>query len=301
MRTNKFRRIFSLFIISICLLSINGCAQKAKTIQVGAAQFETESLAAINKIDEVHVRELQATPLIQEQEISTFINFVKKSTNSISLDKLDTMLHPTDLNLEESEKKWQAFLQKHRTEYTLLTATFANLDKGSFFAKDSVEKTSPYINKLTANMAAFAKSIKENPPQFLRRWTELTEELEWVRDDTTLSDDVKELRYKDLRNKLILLETEEAQLEREVIEQCLKAAKLGISLKELVEKYNQLSLDDLSEALGIAFKVVGQLTGADLSSLQTNVDDIVNQIKGDAALTTLFDTGLHEINSARGK
>ena len=301
MYTYQFRRIFPLCIIFIYLLSINGCAQKAKTVQSGAAQFETESLAAINKIDEVHVRELQATPLTQEQETDTFIKFVKESKDSISLDRLDTMLHPTDLNFEKSEKKWQAFLQKRRSEYTLLTATFANLDKGSFFARNSVEKTAPYINKLTANMAAFAKSIKENPPQFLRRWAEFTEELEWVRDNTELSDDVKELRYKDLRNKLILLETEETQLERDAIEQCLKSAKLGISLKELVEKYNQLSLDDISEALGIAFKVAGQLTGADLSSLQTNVDDVVNKIKEDTALTPLFDAGLNEINSARGK
>ena len=128
---------------------------------------------------------------------------------------------------------------------------------------------------------------------------EITEELEWVRDNTNLSDDVKELRYKELRNKLIILETEEAQLEKEVIEQCLKAAKLGISLKDLVEKYDQLSMNDISEALAITFNIVGNFTGADLSALQANINDITNQIKDDPDLSLLFDTGLSEINDAR--
>lgn len=299
MYTGQFKNIYSPFIILACILISSGCAQKAKVLQAGAAQFEAESLAAINKIDEIHVRELQATPLTQEQETDTFIKFMKGSSGSISSDKLNTMLHPLDLNLKNSNRKWQTFLQKLRLEYSLLTATFANLDKGSFFARDSVKKTAPYINKLTANMAAFAESIKGNPPKFLRRWAEITEELEWVRDNTNLSDDVKELRYKELRNKLIILETEEAQLEKEVIEQCLKAAKLGISLKDLVEKYDQLSMNDISEALAITFNIVGNFTGADLSALQANINDITNQIKDDPDLSLLFDTGLSEINDAR--
>lgn len=287
----------TLIFILIIFLNLSGCAQKAKSIKVGAAQFEVESLAAIQKIEEIHIRELQTTPHTQEEEIESFISYVEDG--DITQKELIENLHPFKLDLIESEKKWQVFLEKLRSDYRLLTATFANLDKGSFFAKDSVGKTANYINKLTVNMIVLANSVKDNPPRYRRLWAEYSAMLELIKDNDKFSPEVKELRYKDIYNRLIILEIEEAQLGREAIELCLKSAILGLSLKKLVEDYNTLSIDDISEAIGIALKVAGDVSGKDLSSLRTNVDDITNKIKSDEMLNLLFTEGINKINGAR--
>lgn len=58
---------------------VSGCAQKAKMIQVGATQFATESVAAIDKIDELRRKETEATPLPPEKASQLFVDGVKNS------------------------------------------------------------------------------------------------------------------------------------------------------------------------------------------------------------------------------
>jgi hypothetical protein len=54
-------------------LILGACANKAKMIQVGATQFEAESLAAIERIDELRRKEIEATPLPPEKASAFFV------------------------------------------------------------------------------------------------------------------------------------------------------------------------------------------------------------------------------------
>ena len=45
------------------MLILGACAKKTKMVQAGAAQFEGQSLAAIEKIDELRRKETEAAPL----------------------------------------------------------------------------------------------------------------------------------------------------------------------------------------------------------------------------------------------
>jgi hypothetical protein len=279
-------------------LLCTACAKKAAMIQAGATQFEVESLAAIERIDALRRKETEATPLPREKASAVFVQGVKNSTNPITLATLRLLINPLSTGTPRSEAQWQAFLQKMRQQYTTFAATFASLDKGSWFAAADVKETIPILDKLIAQMAAFAKSIQDHPAEFIRERAAIAAEMEQVRTARPFTE-VTDLKLLELERRLREIFAAEEQITHDTIEQALKAATLGIELRKLLVNYDKLSLDDIAEGLSIAFKLVAGIPGLDLSGLKAETDGLIRQINDDEQLRGLFDTALSEISSAR--
>jgi hypothetical protein len=284
----------------ICSVFMFGaCAQKAKLIKVGAAQFEVESLAAIQKIDELRLREITAAPLSEEKASEFFVEAVKKSTNPINLETLRLLLNPLKTQAPKSEAQWQAFLQTMREQYTLFASTFTMLDKGSLLAASEVRETIPILDKLIAQLAAIARSIAKHPAEFIRERAAIAAELEAVR-ETKPYNEVTDLKLRELESRLRKVALTEEQITRETIEQSLKAARLGTELRVLLENYDRLTLDDVAQGLSTAFRLVGDIPGLDLSGLKERTEALVTEIQRDESLKDLFDKALSEISLTRG-
>lgn len=288
-------------VISLLLstsLILGACAKKAKMIQAGATQFEAESLAAIERIDELRRKEIEATPLPPEKASALFVQGVKNSKQPITLATLRVLINPLATETPKSEAQWQAFLQKMRQQYTTFAATFASLDKGSWFAAAEVRETIPILDKLIAQMAAFARSIQEHPVEFIRERAAIAAEIEQVRDTRPFTE-ATDLKLLELVRRLREIAAAEERLTRDTVEQALKAATLGLELRKLLVNYDKLSLDDISEGLSIAFKLVAGIPGLDLSGLNAETNELIGEIKTDESLKGLFDTALLQINNAR--
>ena len=67
------RRRIAVAVLAFMALSLAGCTEKAQTIQLGADQFATESLIAIEKIDQLRRRETTAAPLSQAEASRLFV------------------------------------------------------------------------------------------------------------------------------------------------------------------------------------------------------------------------------------
>ena len=288
--------------LSISLLILpflfGACVNKAKMIRTGAVQFEVESLATIDKIDQLRQKEIEAVPLPPDKASDFFINSVKKSTSKIELKTLRLLTNPLMTKAPKSEQQWQDFLQKMRYQYTTFAATFASLEKGSMFASSPVKQIIPVLDKLVAQMAAFARSIRNHPAEFIRERAGIAAELELVR-DTKPYTDITDLKLLELERRLRETAAAEEQVTREAIEQALKAARLGTELRKLMLNYDKLSVEDIAEGLSIAFKLSAGIPGLDLSGLKARTDDLTTEINNDEALKGLFDTTLSEINKAR--
>ncbi len=299
---NPFRVKTCCFIVTSFLLStlliFGACTKKAKMIQVGAAQFEAESLTAIEKIDELRRKETEATRLPPEKASEFFVKAVKNSTGPITLAKLRILIKPLNVAAPKSEAQWQAFVQKMRQQYTAFAATFASLDKGSLFAASDVKETIPILNKLIAQMAAFARSIKDNPAEFIRERASIAAEMEQVRETTPFTE-IMDLKLLELERRLREIAAAEEQITHDTIEQALKAATLGTELRKLLMNYENLSLNDIAEGLSIAFKLVAGIPGLDVSALKAQADQLITNINQDEDLKTFFDIALSEINKAR--
>lgn len=298
---NTFRknaRYLLRFLIIVTPLILGACAHKARMIQAGAAQFEGESLAAIEKIDEMRRKETTAETLPKQKASEFFVNAVKNSSEPINLNTLRILIEPLGNNMPNSEVQWQAFLQNLRLQYTTFAATFASLEKGSLFATPDVIKTVPSLEKLIAQMAAFASSIRDNPPEFIRERAAIAAELEQVREAKPFTD-ATDLKLLELERRLREIDAAEKQITRETMEQALKAATLGAELKKLIVDYNKLSFDDIAEGISVAFKLTAGINGLDLSGLKAKTDGLVEQINADQSLKELFIKALSEIQTAR--
>ena len=289
--------IFSSVVLSSSLF-LGGCASKAKLIQAGAAQFENESLSAIEKIDQFRQKEIAATPLPPEKASAFFVKGIKASSGDISLQALKVLTEPFDTTTPKSEAQWQAFLQQMRHQYTTFAATFASLDTGSVFAASDVKDTIPILDKLIGQMTAFSISIKKNPAEFIRERSAIAANLEKVRDSDS-TPEIKELQLLEMERRLREITAVEKQITKETMGQALKAAKLGTELRKLIVKYDQLRIDDISEGLTTAFKLVGGIPGLDLTGLEAETNEIISMINADESLKSFFDTALSQVNGAR--
>lgn len=297
-RVKTYRLLLVLILLGAPILGL-GCANKAKLIQAGAAQFEAESLLAIEKIDELRRKETEATlPPAQASEF--FVESIKKSTRPITRETLRVLLDPLKPGKLESEAQWQAFLQKMRLQYTTFAATFATLDKGSWFAAPQVKKAIPILDKLIAQMAAFARAIEKNPAEFIRERAGIAAEIEQVREVRPYTE-ATDLKLLDLERRLREVAAAEQQMTKDTTEQALKAATLGTELRQLLINYDKMSLDDLAEGLAIAFKLAAEIPGLDISGLKARTDELVGTIQSDESLSNLFNTALAEIHRARAK
>jgi hypothetical protein len=291
-------KTWHLLLISLLLstsLILGACANKAKMIQVGATQFEAESLAAIERIDELRRKEIEAMPLPPEKASAFFVQGVKNSAKPITLATLRVLTTPLATETPTSEAQWQAFLQKMRQQYTTFAATFASLDKGSWFAAAEVKETIPILDKLIAQMAAFARSIQNHPAEFMRERAAIAAEVEQVRQIRPFTE-ITDLKLLELERRLRETAAAEEQITRDTVEQALKAATLGIELRKLLVNYDQLSLDDISEGLSIAFKLVAGIPGLDLSGLNVATNELIGEIEKDESLRGFFKTALSEIS-----
>lgn len=287
----------SLLLVSlVCMLGLlAGCASKAKSIQVGAAEFQSQSLAAIDKIDALRQKEITPEPLSPSEASETFVKFVLGSSGSLKLADLNIMLDPLGDLPAQSEQEWQKFLQRLRSQYSEFAVIFTRLDAGSLFAVPKVDDAVPILDKLVAQLIAFAKITSDNPPVFIRDRAAITVALEDVRDDTSLSDATRREKIINLERRLRDLKAAEEAMTRETVEQTLKAAKLGQSLRLLLIDYDKLSVDDISEALAQAFQLAGTIPGLDLSGLQARVDLVLADVSNDPDMKKLVDEALKRI------
>lgn len=149
-------------------VTLSGCTpEKARSLRIAAVQFKAESIAAIKAIEEMHRRELELPPQVQEKARNDFIDSVLNPevqiNNSNDVEKL------TQLNTSaRPAPEWDAFVTNLNNQYGQFEAIYNDLEKGSFLAAKAVKKSAEPAQILTVQVALFANEITENPPQLYR-------------------------------------------------------------------------------------------------------------------------------------
>jgi hypothetical protein len=292
---------FYILLICICFSMLTGaCAHKAKLVQAGAAQFETESLAALQMIDDLRMKEIEASPVSSEKASAIFVKSVKKSSGQITNATLNTLVKPFAVNAQNSDTKWQEYLQRMRLQYTTFSEIFSSLDKGSLLAARDVSETVPILDKLVAQMVAIASSIKANPAVFIGKRSEIAIELEDVRNKKP-HNQVTDIMLLDIEKRLREILTAEEKITMDTTRQALKAAKLGSELRKLIVNYDKLSVDDIADGLTYAFKLAGSIPGMNISGFKAETESIIEQINQDPNLKKSLDEAFSQLQNASRK
>lgn len=291
-------RFIAVHLLIFATILLSACANKAKLIQAGAAQFGTESLAAIQKIDELRHREIETNPLSKEKAAAFFVRAVKNSGKPIDRAALKVLENPAGFETQGSDASWQLFLENLRLQYSTFTDTFASLDRGGLLGAPRVAETIPVLDKLIAQMAAAASSIGQTPAEFIGERAAIAAELEELRSQKPY-DNITDIKLLDIERRFRETVAAEGEITRDTMEQAVRAAKLGSQLRMLLINYENLTVDDIAEGLSVAFRVAGTIPGLDVSRLKSETDNIVTQINSDPELKGFLDRSFSEINAAR--
>ena len=288
------------FIFCLCLSFIS-CAGKARTLHLGVTQFQVESIAAVDAIDDMRKKEIAPEERSPVESTNSFVDNVLKSKRKAA-GRIERWIDPfKPVPKPETEKEWAKLIQNLKDQYLTFVRIFDEIERASFTGRAVVEESVPHMEKLVAQLAYFADAINQNPAQLLSRRSALIAELEKIRKtigDTAAEDVPMETRNKiaEWREKWLVLMAAENELTRKTSEQCLKAVTLGLEVRRLMITYNQVSLQDISEALSTAFSLAGAVTGEDFSNLQARTEWVVQEINADPVWTSATKQLLKEIS-----
>ena len=274
--------------------TVEGCANKAKVIQVGAKQFETEALASIDRINEIRLREASGPATPPAEAEAQFAELVLGSKNPITADTLEFLLDPVDIGPLENEADWQRFLAKLRNQYRQFAVMFSNLDQGSLLGAPTVRTTILVLDPLIGQMSAFAQTMTNAPVEFVSERASLAARIENVRNGTQ-TDAQKRQALKAMRRELAELAAAEKEMNEGVIAQCLKTATLGRQLRGLIQDYDKLSIDNIADGLKEAFALANSLPGLNLRELQGQTTELLDEINQNPDLKKALDDALRGI------
>ena len=289
-----------IFSSCVAILLFAGCSGKANLLKIAATQYEADSLAAIDSIENL-TRQEYAPPERSAAEASReFADLIigYDADKEITQEAVQLAIAPDVVNLpSDVASRRTKFFADLRTQYRNFVAIFDDIESGSFFARDDVVNAKPYVEMLTAQLAYFARTLSVQPPQLLQRRNVLLNELEAIRKNNGNASEKRQdiLRWRDQWNGLI---DEENRLTRITVEQCLKAATVGMEIRKQLVAYNRLSMQDITEALSRGIELGGALTGKDLTTLQVRTSEIIAAIESDPNWKAAAERALSAINDA---
>lgn len=296
------QRRYGLCLLLVVALGLSACTpEKARALKTAVVQFRGESLAAVNQIEVLLRKETEAPPRSQAATTEEFVkNVLSSQKPQLTADDIRLASDPYAVAPDpEVEARRAEFLGELRSQYATFASIFDEIEGGSFLARDAVTRSNEPARKLTLQMAAFAESISRFPPQLLQYRSALLQKINDTRKDANLTDAEKRRRLAEMLDEWRTLEATEAELQRSTIEQCLKAAELGVEVQKLTQEYDRLSLDDLNFFIARALETASALTGRNLDGLKNRSAEVFAKIKEDPAWRSVADQFLSRINDVR--
>jgi hypothetical protein len=289
-------------VLVLALFLAQGCSpEKARALKAAAVQFKLEALAAINAVDGLMRQELEPPPrsttAANDEFIANVLSLPAKTTLTSEIIALANDPYTVQVAPAVAQQR-DKLLNGLRVEYAGFAAIFDDLERGSVLARDAVRASAKHAERLTAQMSALAVAIDKNPPHLLQYETALLADMERVRGDKTLSADTKRKQLLQLKEQWAQMQGKADELRRTTVEQCLKAAVLGKEVRQLIDRYGELSLEDLNSAVALILEDAGAVSGNDYSALQAKSAALFAEIKQDPIWTSVADSVLGEVNQA---
>ena len=307
----KFKIIW---VVLIASLSLSGCSvEKARALQGAAVQFKAESLAAIDAIDQMRQRELEAPPRSQADIRQGFISRVLNSKVDLNSAVIDLAIDPFQ---PPKVAEWDDFIVDLRSQYEGFASIFDKLNSGALISKNEAKQSAEYARTLTVQMALLADAINKNPPMLGQHRSRTIVKLKKLRQDyqtlltrlkTGDGSEIQQMnqRKSDLENQAGELMNEWQQIKQEeqklletTVVQCTKAATMGKELVEVANHYDDLEVNQLNTLIPRILTTAAAFTGRDYGAVRVKATNLVAQIQSDPLWSGVTKTLLDRANTA---
>jgi hypothetical protein len=299
--------------LAIASVSLSGCSvEKARSLQGAALQFRNESLSAIDAIDTMRKRELEAprqTDFEIRQGFTTRILNTKQPINGDLIDFAIDPFKPPDV------AEWENFVTNLHRQYEGFNAIFEQLDSRSLVSRNEVKKSAEYARTLTVQMALLADAISKNPPVLIQYRVRVVNKFRKLRQEyqTVLtklnngSGSIQQLNQRkyemenqagELLGEWQQIKQEEQRLLETTVAQCLKAATVGKEVIQAANNYDHLDINQLNAVVTRVLSLVFTLTGKDYSTLRSRTTVLISDIQADPLWSATAQRLIERTNSA---
>ncbi|BAU14406.1 hypothetical protein LEP3755_49530 [Leptolyngbya sp. NIES-3755] len=305
-------RRWAVSVLIVGSLALGGCSvEKARALQGAALQFRNESLSAIDAIDTMRKRELEAPPKTSAETRQAFVNRILTSRAEVSGEIIDFAIDPFQ---PPKVREWDTFISDLRNQYEGFSEIFEKLDSRSMVSREEVKKSAEYAQTLTVQMALLAKAISDNPPVLVQYRTSTIVKLQAIkREYQSIQARIKagetqpaliqrraelESQTGTMLDEWQRIKQEEQRLLETTVAQCMKAAAVGKDVIETANRYDQLDLNQLNALVPRVLTTASTFTGRDYSSLRTKATRLVTDIQSDPLWRDVAQKFLDRVNTA---
>lgn len=293
-------------------LALGGCSvEKARALQGAALQFRNESLSAIEAIDTMRKRELEAPTRSSAEIRQAFVNRILNSKVEVSGEIIDLAIDPFQ---PPKVAEWDTFIADLRNQYEGFSEIFNKLDSRSTVSRDEVKKSAEYAKTLTVQMAVLAKAISDNPPVLVQHRTTAIVKLQAIKKEyQSIQARIKAgetaliARKAELENQAgeVLGEWQQIKQEEQrilelTVAQCMRAAAMGKEVIEAANHYDDLDLNQMNALIPRILTTASTFTGRDYITLRTKATRIVSDIQTDPLWRGVAQKLLDRANAAAG-
>ncbi|MGI0494778.1 hypothetical protein ACN4EG_23575 [Alkalinema pantanalense CENA528] len=300
-------------------LVLNGCSvEKARSLQNAASQFRNESSAAIDAIDTLRKRELEAPPRSAAEIRQSFINRLLNSKSELNSTLIELAIDPYQ---PPQVTEWDEFITDLRGQYDGFAAIFDQLEGGTIVGTSEVRKSAEYARTLTVQMALFADALNKNPPVLTQYRASVIIKLKKLRQDyqalmvklkareqdpysgsesLQLLNQQKsdmENRAGELMGEWQSVKQEEKRLLETTVTQCMKAVVMGKELIEIANRYDEINLNQLNAAIPRILTNASALTGRNYDVVKQRSTRILNELQTDPFWSGVTRTMLDRVNN----
>lgn len=305
-------RRWAVSVLIVGSLALGGCSvEKARALQGAALQFRNDSLSAIEAIDTMRKRELEAPVRSTTEVRQAFINRILNSKVEVSGEVIDLAIDPFQ---PPKVAEWDTFIGDLRNQYEGFSEIFAKLDSKSVVSRDEVKKSAEYARTLTVQMALLAKAISDNPPVLVQHRTTTIVKLQSIKKEyqsiqtrikageTALLPRKAELENQagEVLGEWQQIKQEEQKILETTVAQCMKAAATGKEVIEAANHYDDLDLNQMNALVPRILNTASTFTGRDYIVLKTKATRIVDEIQSDPLWRNAAQKMFDRVNAAAG-
>jgi hypothetical protein len=275
-----YKKILRISVVFVFLILLSSCTkEKAEALQLAAEQFRVDAVSAIDQINYLFLQDISIAQPSDEEQKETVVQILqKKDKKYLTNDVLNKIAKRADRG-KSAATVTNAQLDTLKAQYYQFENMFSSLVKGSYFAKDAVNKAEKHAVNLTLQLINFARILQNGDFTFSASRAAILTKMHKAVDEP--NEALQQEYFNNLATEFIQLLKDEKAAKENAIRQCYKAAESGNITLELIRNYDNLTVADIMNTIKGSLKFAAEITNGNQSivDLTTKFDGVEKMIK----------------------
>jgi hypothetical protein len=289
----KLQTLLGLLLVAL----VAACSkEKAEAVKTAAEQVRVEANRAVAAIRELFLQGV-SVPTDAETEVVRRMaaELATTADTNINAAAIELLIDERDLGAQARayvEKEMDSLL----TRYEQFASMFRDLPRGSYFARDAVQRAERHAINLTLEFINFARMLETNRFQFTAQRVKILEDIRAAKavDDAGQRD----LLLRTQAGLILKLAADEKAAREAAIVQCLTAAEACRTAARLIQQFGSTSLSDLLTLTREFLSFSAEISGGhpDVAGLLNRFKTTETMIRSDPHWGPLLDISVPQPN-----